>query len=625
MLIFIGCNRFDIPVDTSQQHLTSEQKSNIIKSMRNISDKFNDIIINDSLSFEQLDLILNADTTIDYFWYDRDNLYVKYKNGGTVNWTKPIIFIKPPWINKVDKNSKSKEIPLGKNLDNNLINEIIGNKKVCLINQAYNDENNSYCKEIIQELQNNFQGNGFEVDIINGESFNLEFIKTKLTKYGVIFLITHGGFNSNYTWFLSGEINKDLMSLSIDIEEQWRNEKIIFSRGRKELRGGIEKEIEYIGLSSKFIDEIYNINSFPNSFFYTVACQSLKGFDLATVLYNKGVSIYLGWDEKNSIGASSGKLLFDFLLCGRTVGEAIDDLPFEAKHEYFNLSNPDRNETINYEANLKLFPRNNYVLGRKIIGNPINNNIYIDLLCPLNGADYGDRVLTVTGSLMNAELERGYLEINGITSQLSTIDNNFEQRVLIKSGENRIKIVCFGFDYNNSRAIEVSKDIVFQGIFDPFALFTELRWNTDDSDVDLHLLPPNSTINDLWTDIDCYFLHKNPLWGAFLDIDDVNGWGPEHITIPNYILSGEYTLYIHYYDNHGAVGPTNAFISVVTSQNKLNNFGPYSLTTSGKEPNFHLGDVYEVCKIIYPSGEIIPVNRKVYLTGISGNRKNISK
>ena len=50
-------------------------------------------------------------------------------------------------------------------------------------------------------------------------------------------------------------------------------------------------------------------------------------------------------------------------------------------------------------------------------------------------------------------------------------------------------------------------------------------------------------------------------WGA-LDIDDVNGYGPENIkTVPGY-TGGEYEVKIHYYSDHFN-GPTIPTVRVV--------------------------------------------------------------
>jgi len=92
------------------------------------------------------------------------------------------------------------------------------------------------------------------------------------------------------------------------------------------------------------------------------------------------------------------------------------------------------------------------------------------------------------------------------------------------------------------------------------ALYTQLRWNTNLTDVDLHLLPPNSNISSLWSNNDCFYANKHTSWGAYLDVDDINGYGPEHITIPTTPASGKYTLYVHYYSSHGVSSVTDAML-----------------------------------------------------------------
>jgi len=98
-------------------------------------------------------------------------------------------------------------------------------------------------------------------------------------------------------------------------------------------------------------------------------------------------------------------------------------------------------------------------------------------------------------------------------------------------------------------------------------LRVELTWTTPDdelvddcegcgSDVDLHLLHPNSeeVFNKPY---DCFFDNMNPSWGnentnnPSLDIDDVNGWGPENIGVILPESGINYTVGIHYWDDHG--------------------------------------------------------------------------
>lgn len=80
----------------------------------------------------------------------------------------------------------------------------------------------------------------------------------------------------------------------------------------------------------------------------------------------------------------------------------------------------------------------------------------------------------------------------------------------------------------------------------------------DASDVDLHLLHPWAT--RWFSELDCYYANCNASAGAILswdapgreddprlDLDDVDGYGPENINIDEPVAGHEYTVGVHYY------------------------------------------------------------------------------
>lgn len=100
----------------------------------------------------------------------------------------------------------------------------------------------------------------------------------------------------------------------------------------------------------------------------------------------------------------------------------------------------------------------------------------------------------------------------------------------------------------------------------PEDLHVQLVWNTDFSDVDMHLLGPGG--GTYFSSLDCYFGNRQAAWSgpgtdddATLDIDDTNGFGPENINIIQ-PADGTYSLGVHYYCAHGAPPPTRATIRV---------------------------------------------------------------
>ncbi|MGK0362215.1 MAG: hypothetical protein ACI9U2_004535 [Bradymonadia bacterium] len=113
------------------------------------------------------------------------------------------------------------------------------------------------------------------------------------------------------------------------------------------------------------------------------------------------------------------------------------------------------------------------------------------------------------------------------------------------------------------------------------ALHIELVWNTpgdarpgdgEGTDLDLHLLHPNAVS---WNDPtwDCHYANPSPDWGQqgrgadnpSLDVDDVDGEGPEHITIgvvqPTAEIGGPYRLGVQYF-SASAFGRSEAVIRI---------------------------------------------------------------
>jgi PKD repeat protein len=138
----------------------------------------------------------------------------------------------------------------------------------------------------------------------------------------------------------------------------------------------------------------------------------------------------------------------------------------------------------------------------------------------------------------------------------------------------------------------------------------KLTWNTDDTDVDLHLVKPGG---ELWGPGDCYWENIHPDWDGdgeyydpydpnnndendpYLDIDDMGGYGPEHITI-NKSLAGTYSVVVHYWDDWGH-GPSDATVTVTlyggTTNEIVRTFGPHHMSYD---------DYWEVANITMPQG-----------------------
>jgi len=133
--------------------------------------------------------------------------------------------------------------------------------------------------------------------------------------------------------------------------------------------------------------------------------------------------------------------------------------------------------------------------------------------------------------------------------------------------------------------------------------------NCDASDVDLHLLRQGGTRWFESTD-DCYYANctrvgvewgsPSPLDNPRLDIDDVQGFGPENINI-DAPIPGTYRIGVHYYDDDAPVGNLPATVTVrvyCSSTSAVAMFGPVTLYTDSTSSDQN--DFWKVADVTIP-------------------------
>ena len=86
------------------------------------------------------------------------------------------------------------------------------------------------------------------------------------------------------------------------------------------------------------------------------------------------------------------------------------------------------------------------------------------------------------------------------------------------------------------------------------SLQVNLAWDTDNTDIDLHVIEPGGE--------EIYFGDKRSnITGGQLDRDDTDGYGPENIFWEN-APDGEYKVFVHYY---GGTPRTRYFVTINTA------------------------------------------------------------
>jgi hypothetical protein len=138
-------------------------------------------------------------------------------------------------------------------------------------------------------------------------------------------------------------------------------------------------------------------------------------------------------------------------------------------------------------------------------------------------------------------------------------------------------------------------------------LYVQLTWD-DDADLDLHLMEEGARLFD--TPGDACYCNMTPDWGLLgnsvddpsLDIDDVDGLGPETITLTR-PQDGRYRVAVHYYRGEGRPNrPTRARVRIFTRDRVLATFNA-DLTRPEQE-------VWTVAEIEFPSLQVFPIDQR---------------
>lgn len=145
-------------------------------------------------------------------------------------------------------------------------------------------------------------------------------------------------------------------------------------------------------------------------------------------------------------------------------------------------------------------------------------------------------------------------------------------------------------------------------------IHVQLVWDTPDdanqfdnlgTDLDLHFVNPKGGWNSRpW---DCFWQNIEPNWGEVkrtddnpsLDIDDVDGWGPENINLNNPEREVLYRVGVHYFSAHG-LGESFATVRV---------YAGGLLVSEMKRKRLIDQQFWHALNIEWPSGRVVEVNQ----------------
>jgi len=144
--------------------------------------------------------------------------------------------------------------------------------------------------------------------------------------------------------------------------------------------------------------------------------------------------------------------------------------------------------------------------------------------------------------------------------------------------------------------IFINDAVLAEGAF--FAQFT-LTWGEIPYDLDSHLWTPvigSSSYHVYW--VDRGTIATEPY--AFLDVDDVTSWGPEHIVI-QFESPGTYYYSVHQYSEEGNIPNSEAKVSLLKPDRTVEEFTPPNVVDSGE------GWYWHVCSIDGTTGEVTEI------------------
>ena len=181
----------------------------------------------------------------------------------------------------------------------------------------------------------------------------------------------------------------------------------------------------------------------------------------------------------------------------------------------------------------------------------------ITIATPDTGLRTRDRTLEVTGTAEHFDDATAYLVVGGRRHALRLDSRGrFSTVVPLVQGANVIQAELRGAGEPavHSDLVVVECEAVRSD------LWIELTWDRDGTDIDLYVTQPDGRT--------AWFRALNAGAG-YLDIDDTDGFGPEHYYMSRQgddVPPGTYRINLHYFEDHARVGPVNYTLVVLRNE-----------------------------------------------------------
>ncbi len=199
---------------------------------------------------------------------------------------------------------------------------------------------------------------------------------------------------------------------------------------------------------------------------------------------------------------------------------------------------------------------------------PVNPPI-INIDSPENGQIINGDEFELQGYIPFFYGDKATLNLNGDEQVIEVYCGDFNQWISITEQENE-----FYLRATNSQGQTGVSDIYHIYKSDQmYNIRIELTWNTDSTDVDLHIWDPESN--------HCFWNDKDAIPFGYLEQDITDGYGPE-IFYQSQVSDGVYVVKANLYDGYSYFNPTSAEVEI-TFNGETTYFGPYQFTADGDE------------------------------------------
>ena len=169
----------------------------------------------------------------------------------------------------------------------------------------------------------------------------------------------------------------------------------------------------------------------------------------------------------------------------------------------------------------------------------------------------------------------------------------FQVTFSINAGPNTLRIEVY--DLEDSLFARTA-DWELTGAITPTSVVITLFWDTDQTDIDLHVNEYDEDDVDLGH---VYYSARN-VADMVLDFDDTNGFGPEHVTVDDVVGTKRFVIRVYYYADHNdseQTTPTPVHVTAeVAGEQVLNESSSLSSesTASGWTTGAHVWEAGEV-------------------------------